>query len=94
MKVSIPISIVALIISVVSLIHSYTTPDSVDQEQAQRAVDEALRVREKEFVDEVTPRFQIMFAEMGDEFNKGWNPETIEELIEPLTRIINDVSSE
>ena len=94
MKVSIPISIVALIISVVSLIQSYTTTDSVDQEQVQRAVDEALRVREKEFVDEVTPRFQIMFAEMGDEFNKGWNPETIEELIEPLTRIINDVSAE
>ena len=94
MKASIPVSIVALILSAVSLIHSYTTTASVDHEQIQRAADNALRAREKKFVDEIKPRFQIMFAEMGDEFDKGWNPETIEELVEPLTRIINDVSEE
>lgn len=66
----------------------------MDQEQVQKAADDALMAREKRFVEEMKPRFQIMFAEMGDEFDKDWNPETIEELLEPLTRIMNEVSAE
>ena len=94
MKASIPLSILALILSAVSLVRSHGPTGSVDQEQVQKAADDALRAREKKFVDQMKPRFQTLFAEMGDEFDKGWNPGTIEELIEPLTRIINSVSAE
>lgn len=94
MKASLPVSILALILSTASLIRSCRTPATVDQEQVQIAASEALKVREKEFVEDMKPRFQMMFAEMGDEFDKEWNPETINELIEPLTRIINDMNKQ
>ena len=66
----------------------------MNQEQVEKAVDDALKEREKKFINEVKPRFKVMFAGMGGELDKGWNPETIEELIQPLTNIINDVSAE
>lgn len=89
-----PISILALILSAVSVIHSCGSSESADQGQVQKAVDDALKVREKKFVDGMKPRFRAMFAEMGDESGEGWNPGTIEELIEPLARIINNAPAE
>jgi hypothetical protein len=94
MKACIPISLVAIILSAASLIHSYRV-SSLDQGQIQKAASEALRAREREFVEELKPRFQVIFsAEMGDELDKGWNPETVEQMIEPLTRIVNAMSKE
>ncbi len=94
MKVSLPISIVALILSIASLIYSNRAHSPVDQDQVQQAAREALKEREKIFVENTKPKVQAMFAEMDDEFGKEWNPETIEELMEPITKVINAMAEQ
>ena len=91
MKASFPISLLALVVAAFALIRSYQVQGGADERRIAVAVEEALRDREKEFVDEFRPRFQAMFGETGDEFGKGWKPETIEELFEPLTRLVGSM---
>lgn len=94
MKANLSISILALLISTASLIYSHQSRTAVDQEQIQKAASEALRIREKEFINQIKPKFEVMFAEISDEPKKEWNPQTIEELIEPITKIIETMSEQ
>jgi hypothetical protein len=93
MKANLSISILALVISTASLIDSRRARTAVDQEQIQRAASEALRLREKEFVRNFKPKFLELFADMGDQ-PKEWNPETIDELIAPIAKIIEEMGAQ
>ncbi|TAE86912.1 MAG: hypothetical protein EAZ71_09930 [Verrucomicrobia bacterium] len=94
MKTPTLLSIFALVLAALALVLSIQNREPMDPAKIELAADQALRKREKEFVEELRPQFQRMFAEMSGDIDKTWNPQTIGELIDPLTKIINEVSGE
>ena len=94
MKTPTLLSIFALVLAALALVLSIQNREPMDPAKIELAADQALRKREKEFVEELRPKFQRMFAEMSGDIDKTWNPQTIGELIDPLTKIINEVSGE
>lgn len=86
MKAERVFSILALVLALAALGHSFWV-----QSQADTRAREALRLREEELVRGVAPRFAEMLEVMSpQEFNAAtWNPVTVEDLLRPMGTVIS-----
>ena len=92
MKKNTIISVLALLLSLAALIQ-INLRDDTDEELIKTSVDLALKNRELAFVHSYKPKIQAMISgqifETHEEYGKEWNPKTLEELFEPINKLIN-----
>ena len=62
--------------------YQLSNPSAIDAQ-----VDAALQKREQAFIQEVKPRLQSIFEANDPKYGKDWNPQTLEQLVEPITNI-------
>lgn len=91
MKISTPLSILALTVSLFTLYRTETGTSS--QATSDVAADKALRKREAEIVKNFAPKFQEMFADLDGSPGKDWDPKTLEELFAPVIRITESMQN-
>ena len=95
MKAPTLLSLCALVASITAIVLHFTAPKPPGDAEIEAMVNAALAKKEQAFVAKNTPAFKAMFAEV--EF-KGqpqgtWEPKTLEELFEPLIRIITEMGN-
>ena len=95
MKTESIVSWFALLLSVIALGWSLGKSSSLTEAEIEKRVDKALVEREKEFVAKLRPDFQRMFADMeGHSETMEWRPQTLEELVAPLVKIVSRMENE
>ena len=88
------LSLVALLASAVALVLATRHPLAASQSEIDAQVDARLAARELRLVEAYTPRFRVMFAEMGEpKIGDNWSPKTLEELFEQLAIILTDMGN-
>lgn len=96
MKTSSILPLLAIVISLVSIgLTLSIEKDSLTPGEIDALVDEGIIRREKAFVEEYNPFLQRLYKEMlmPDDYAKvDKNPETIEELFQPLIQLITYLS--
>lgn len=89
------LSVVAIIASAIAIGVSVSAPKPLSPAEFDAAVDAALAKRERSFVERHAPAFKAMFAEMdGLDGSKDWSPETLEDLIAPLVKIVTEMGGQ
>jgi hypothetical protein len=92
MKAPTIISSVALLVSAIAIMLATRHPQAPSQSEIDAQVDARLAARELRLVEAYTPRFRVMFADMNEpKIGENWSPRTLEELFEPLTRVLTDI---
>ena len=85
----------ALLLSGIALVWTLSRPSPITEAELEKRVDRALVEREKAFVAKLRPDFQRMFADMeSDSEVKEWTPQTLEELVAPLVKIVSEMEGE
>jgi len=96
MKASLPISILALLLSVFSLIVALIPKSVLSEQELRKQTDLALARKEKAYVLKWTPRMERIYEDMlgprHTPFEK--QPETLPELLKPALEIITGMSTE
>lgn len=94
MKAPTLLSLAALVTSVAAIILHFTAPKAPDAAEIETMVNAALAKKEHAFVMKHTPAFKAMFAELEvDGRPKEWDPKTIDELFEPLIKILTEMGN-
>lgn len=91
MKLNTLIPVVALLISIASIVYTFKTKTEPVQVAIDQAAEKALLKREKQLVDRFRDRFYTMYAGQNLGVNEDWNPQDLEELFAPTMKMINDL---
>ena len=92
--VSSAVSWIALVASLTAIFLYINQPKRLTEADVQIAVNAALVKREKAFVAKNAPVFKELFAEVfADMGRKNWDPQTLDELLEPLLKVLAEMGN-
>ena len=96
MKASLPISIFALLLSVVALAIAMSSRTGVSEEEIERQVDIALARKEKAYVQSLAPKMDQVYRDMlGSRYAPPEEePKTFPELLKPAIQIISGMTAQ
>ncbi|MES2997134.1 MAG: hypothetical protein V4733_10035 [Verrucomicrobiota bacterium] len=85
------ISGIALMLSLGAIFIAIKATENASEAKINALIDARLAARELRLVQTVAPKFREMFVATGDpDFDKNWNPRTLEELAAPILKMTSE----